>query len=157
KAQGNCADEEFIQFVETATESRSGVGLAAVEADKRQVLENLFGQYGAEALVLASDPDHVLWRDDLIQAHIAAQDYGARCVWTQLLLGTLADAGIVSLQEYNDASARLIGMEFITTTFDAGSLLAGFRLARWISHLRPAAQFVNIFADPEANVQALFT
>src|ERR1035441_6821541 len=58
RAQGNRADEDFIQFVETATESRSGVALAAVEADKRQVLEKLFGQYGAEALVLASDPDH---------------------------------------------------------------------------------------------------
>jgi hypothetical protein len=156
RAQKDRADEEFIQFVETATESRRGVALAAVEADKRQVLENLFGQYGAEALVLASDPDHVLWTDDLIQAHIAAQEYGARRVWTQLLLGTLADAGMVSLQEYNDAAARLIGMEFITTTFDAVSLLAGFRLAGWVSHLPPAAQFVKIFADPKANVQALF-
>ena len=56
KAQANRADEEFIKFVETTTESRSGVGLAAIEPDKRETLENLFGQYGAEALVLASDP-----------------------------------------------------------------------------------------------------
>ena len=39
---------------------------------------------GAEALVLASDPDHILWTDDLIQAHIAAQEYGVRRVWTGL-------------------------------------------------------------------------
>ncbi|HEV3207940.1 MAG TPA: hypothetical protein VGZ28_13375, partial [Terriglobales bacterium] len=58
---------------------------------------------------------------------------------------------------YSDASARLIGMEFITTMFDVASLLAGFRLAGWVSHLPPAAQFVKIFADPKANVQALFT
>ena len=39
---------------------------------------------GAEALVLASDPDHILWTDDLIQAHLAAQEYGVRRVWTGL-------------------------------------------------------------------------
>jgi hypothetical protein len=80
----------------------------------------------------------------------------ARRVWTQLLLGTLADEGLISPAEYIDASARLIGMEFITTTFDALSLLAGFRLAGWVSHVRPAEQFVKIFAAPQTNVQALF-
>jgi hypothetical protein len=93
RAQANREDEEFIKFVESVTESRSGVALAAVEASKRAILENLFGQYGAEALVLASDPDHVLWTDDLIQAHVSAQEFGVRRVWTQLLLGTLGDAG----------------------------------------------------------------
>ena len=34
--------------------------------------------------VLASDPDHILWTDDLIQAHLAAQEYGVRRVWTGL-------------------------------------------------------------------------
>jgi hypothetical protein len=68
----------------------------------------------------------------------------------------MADAGIVSLARIHDASARLIGMEFITTMFDAVSLLAGFRLAGWVSHVLPAAQFVRIFADPKANAQALF-
>ena len=97
-AQANREDEEFIKFVESVAESRSGVALAAVEASKREVLENLFGQYGAEALVLASDPDHVLWTDDLIQAQVSAQEFGVRRVWTQLLLGTLGDEGLISLE-----------------------------------------------------------
>src|SRR5205823_271575 len=113
---------QFVNFIESVTESRSGAALVAVEASRREVLEKLFGQYGAEALALASDPDHVLWTDDLIQAQISAQEFGSRRVWTQLLLGTLADAGIISLEEYSDASARLVGMEVITTMFDALSL-----------------------------------
>jgi tetratricopeptide (TPR) repeat protein len=157
RARVSREDEEFIRFVESDTESRSGVALAAVEASKREVLENLFGQYGAESLVLASDPDYVLWTDDLIQAQVSAQEFGVRRVWTQLLLGTLGDAGLISLEEYTDASARLVGMEFIATMFDASSLFAGFRLAEWVSHAPPAAQFVKIFADPQSNIQALFT
>jgi hypothetical protein len=92
-----------------------------------------------------------------LQAQVSAQEFGVRRIWTQLLLGTLADAGLISLEEYTDASSRLIGMEFITTMFDASSLLAGFRLAGWLSHVPPAAQFVKIFADPQANGQRLFT
>jgi tetratricopeptide (TPR) repeat protein len=157
RVQASREDEEFIGFVETQTEPRNGAALAAVEASKREALENLFGQYGAESLVLASDPDYVLWTDDLIQAQVSAQEFGVRRVWTQLLLGTLADAGLISFEEYTDASARLIGMEFVTTMFDASCLFAGFRLAGWMSHLPPAAQFVKIFSDPQANVQALFT
>ena len=92
-----------------------------------------------------------------LQAQVSAQEFGVRRIWTQLLLGTLADAGLISLEEYTDASSRLIGKEFITTMFDASSLLAGFRLAGWLSHVPPAAQFVKIFADPQANGQGLFT
>jgi len=105
---------------------------------------------------LASDPDHILWTDDLVQAQVAAQEFGARRVWTQLLLGTFADAGLITLEEYSDASARLVGMEFIATSFDASSLLAGFRLTDWSPYHHPAAQFIKIFSDREANPQALF-
>jgi len=157
RAQDRREDEEFIAFVERVTESRSGEQLAALEASRREVLENLFGQYGAEAIVLASAPNHVLWTDDLVQAQIAATEYGVSRIWTQLLLGTLADEGLVSSEEYSAATARLIGMEFIATLFDASSLLAGFRLAAWSSHSAPAAQFAKIFADPSANLQALLT
>jgi transcription elongation GreA/GreB family factor len=149
-------DEEFMRFVEGATELRSGVALAALEPSKREVLEKVFGQYGSESMVLASDPDHVLWTDDLLQAQFSAQEFGVRRVWTQLVLGTFADVGLMSSDEYGEASARLIGMEFVATSFDASALLAGFKLAGWAPHRRPAAQFVRVFADPLADWQQLF-
>jgi hypothetical protein len=156
KEQRNREDEEFIRFVEKATELRSGVGLAALQPAKRELLEKVFGQYGAESMVLASDPDYVLWTDDLIQARSSAQEFGVRRVWTQLVLGTLADVGLVTADEYSEASAQLIGMDFVTTLFDASALLAGFKLAGWSAQRRPAAQFVKVFSDPSADLQRLF-
>ena len=37
-------------------------------------------------MVLAPDPDSVLWTDDLIQAQTSAQEFGSRRVWAQIVL-----------------------------------------------------------------------
>ncbi len=132
------------------------MALAALQPERRELLEKAFGQYGAETIVIAADPDHVLWTDDLTQAQLSATEFGARRVWTQVVLGSFAEGGIISSEEYAVASARLIGMEFMTTFFDASTLLAGFRLAGWSPQQRPAKQFVKIFADPAAGLQQLF-
>jgi tetratricopeptide (TPR) repeat protein len=85
KERSNREDEEFIRFIEKVTEVRSGVALAALQPSKREVLERVFGQYGAESLALASDPDHVLWTDDLLQAQSSAQEFGVwdQCSWAK--------------------------------------------------------------------------
>jgi hypothetical protein len=143
-------------LIENATELRCGVALAALQPSNRELIEEVFGQYGGESVVLASDPDYVLWTDDLIQAQLSAQEFGVRRVWTQLVLGTIADAGLVTSDEYSEASARLIGMEYLATLFDASTMLAGFGMAEWSPAPRPAAQFVKVFSDPLADLQQLF-
>jgi hypothetical protein len=155
KARISQKTEEFVQFVESVTERRSAPGLAAVEPEKRELLIKFFGSYGAESILLASDPDYVLWTDDLIQAQTAAQEFGTRRVWTQLVLGSLADAGLLTADEYSNASANLIGMEFAATHFDSSSMLAAFRLAGWSVEKGPAAQIVKIFTNQTADMQVL--
>jgi tetratricopeptide (TPR) repeat protein len=149
-------DEEFVQLLEKATELRSGVGLAALQPEHRESLEKFFGTYGAESMILASDPECVLWTDDLIQAQTSAQEFGSRRVWTQLVLGVLTDAGLLAPEEYSRASANLIGMEFVATLFDSLSMLAAFKLASWSDKSRPAAQIVKVFSDPTTDLQSLF-
>jgi hypothetical protein len=156
KEQRHRGDEEFVRLLEKATERRSGLGLAALQPEKRESLGKFFGPYGAESMALASDPDCVLWTDDLIQAQTAAQEFGSRRVWTQLVLGALTDAGLLAPEEYSGASANLIGMEFAATLFDSSSMLAAFGLASWSSGRSPAAQIVRIFSDPAADLQRLF-
>ena len=109
KARRNQEDEKFLQFVETVTERKSAPGLAALEPDKREALRKFFGRYGAESIVLASASDYVLWTDDLIQAQAAAKDFGVRRVWTQLVLGSLTDAGLLTFDDYAEASASSSG------------------------------------------------
>lgn len=68
-------EEEFVRLLEKVTERRAGVGLAALHPEKREALEKFFGPYGAESMMLASDPDNVFWTDDLIQAQTSAQEF----------------------------------------------------------------------------------
>lgn len=155
KENRNRKDEEFVKFIEKAAELRSAPGLAAVEPEKREALRKFFGSYGAESMALASDPDFVLWTDDLIQAQTSAQEFGVRRVWTQLVLGTLTDVGLLTADEYSEASANLVGMEFATTVFDSASMLAAVKLTGWSVEKRPATQIMKIFADPRADLQSL--
>lgn len=46
--------------------------LAAVEKGRREHLEQLFGQWGAEAIVCGAQPERVLWTDDMLMARVAA-------------------------------------------------------------------------------------
>jgi tetratricopeptide (TPR) repeat protein len=155
KEHRNQEDEEFVRFVEKATIIRSGAALAAIEPSKRDALEKLFGPDGAESMVLASDAGCVLWTDDLIAAQIAAQEFGVCRVWTQLVLGNMADAGLVTPEEYSDASARLVGMQFMVTMFDSSSVFAAIRLAGWSAAASPAAQILKVFSDPSTDLPSL--
>jgi tetratricopeptide (TPR) repeat protein len=155
KAERNQEDKEFVELIERVTEVKSAPGLAAVEPTRRGAIEKFFGAYGAESIVLASDPDYVLWTDDLIEAQTAAQEFGSRRVWTQLVLEVLAEAGLITVDEYSEASARLIGMGFAATMFGGDSVIAALRLTRWSLSEGPAAQIVKIFSDPTADLQRL--
>jgi len=151
------ADEEFVQLIQKHAEIRSDIRVAALSPEKRDVLEKAFGTYGTEAMIIASDPETVLWTDDLIQAQFAAQEFGARRVWTQGVLGSLAETGLLSLEEYSDATARLLGFEYMSTSFDGSSMLAAFRLAEWSPERKPAAQVLRVFSNPGADLQGLFS
>jgi hypothetical protein len=155
KERRNQEDKEFVQFLERVTEVKSAPGLAAVEPTKRGAIEKFFGTYGAESIVLASDPDYVLWTDDLIQAQTAAQEFGSRRVWTQLVLEVFAEAGLITVDEYSEASARLIGMEFAATIFGGASVLAALRLTRWSLSESPTAEILKTFSAPTADLQRL--
>ncbi|HEV2196934.1 MAG TPA: tetratricopeptide repeat protein [Candidatus Acidoferrum sp.] len=149
-------DEAFIKLLEATCEIKGAPALAALQPEKREALEKFFGSYGAEAMVLASDPDNVLWTDDLIEAQTSVQEFGSRRVWTQVVLGTLADLGLLTVEEYGEANARLLGMEFVATQFDSSCLISAFNLASWSGSKWPAAQVLRTFSNPGTDLISLF-
>jgi tetratricopeptide (TPR) repeat protein len=155
KEEQNREEQEFLDFVKGTVEIRTTPGFPALEPQKRDSLKELFGPYGAESILLAAEPGYVLWTDDLLEGQIAAQEFGASKAWTQLVLGALADAGLLKPDEYYDATAKLIGMNFVATQFDSHSLLAALRLTKWSVKTLPAAQLLEIFRNPNADLQAL--
>jgi tetratricopeptide (TPR) repeat protein len=147
KADQNRQDREFIKLLETVMVIENAASLAALDPEKRETITNAFGPYGAEAMILASFPNRVLWTDDLIQAQVAASEFGVRRAWTQVILETLADAGMLTAEEFSDACARLVGMGFLATQFSGAGVLSALRLADWSKERYPALQMMAVLSE----------
>jgi hypothetical protein len=78
---------------------------------------------------------------------LAASTYGARRVWTQAILLSFGENDTITWDEYRASSAKLIGMKFIATSFDAACILEGARLAQWQVDRFPLKQFIDVFSE----------
>jgi hypothetical protein len=148
-------NEALIQQIRGGLKIIPVLELAALEPSQRNTLVKLLGQYGAESVVLASNPDYVLWTDDLIQAQIAEKEYGVRRAWTQLVINDLADSGLLSMDEKNTAAAHLVGMKYVSTLFDSSTILKAVELSSGEVWRRPLKQIIEVFADPNAEIRGL--
>jgi hypothetical protein len=148
-------NEALLQQIKSNFKVVPVLELAALEPSKREVLVELLGQYGAETVVLASNPDYVLWTDDLIQAQIAAKEYGVRRAWTQLTINDLADAGLLTNKEKDKAAAQLVGMKFVSTLFDSSTMLEAVELSDGKAWRGPLKEVIRVFADPKADIRSL--
>ena len=155
KAKRRLKDQEFLDLVKKAVEIVPVMEFATLDPTKRATLEKLFGQYGAESMMLASNPDFVLWTDDLIQAQMAANEFGAKRAWTQLVVEQTAQAGQITDAERERATAALIGMEYIVTTFDSSALLRALEMSDVTAWRWPLKQFIEIFRKPSSDLQVL--
>jgi hypothetical protein len=119
------------------------------------LLVNYLGQYGAETTVLARSPQMIMWTDDSILAQLAASTFGTRRTWTQLVLLSLVEAGLLASDDYNKAVAKLIGMGFTSTFFDANCMIEGARIAQFRASWFPLKQMAEAFQKTNAPAQGL--
>jgi len=148
-------NEALLQQIRSSVKILPVVELAAIEPSKREVLVEFLGQYGAESVVLASNPDYILWTDDLVQAQIAVNEYGVRRAWTQLIVNDLAEAGLLTAEEKDKAAAQLVGMKFVSTLFDSSTILKSVELSDSKEWRQPLKEVIKVFADPKADIRSL--
>jgi tetratricopeptide (TPR) repeat protein len=122
--------------------------LAAMDTEKRGVLDKAFGRYGAEAIVLAAAPGRMLWTDDLILARFAAGEQGVRRIWTQVALQYCAETGKIVPETYLEASARLLGLKYSFTSSNPAILVKAGRMAAWAIDTRLLSGALAQFGAP---------
>jgi hypothetical protein len=148
-------DQAFLDRLRSAVEVVPVIELSAVDPDKRRPLEEMFGQYGAETLILAANPEHVSWTDDLIQADLARQEFGVKRAWTQLIAEQTTLAGQMTEAERARAVASLVGVEYVVTSYDSAAILSAVEMSEATPWRRPLKQFVNAFRKPAGDFQSL--
>jgi hypothetical protein len=102
KSELRSKDQGFLERLKAVVEIVPVMELSAVEPAKREPLEEMFGQYGAETMVLAANPASVLWTDDLVQAEMAKNEFGVKRTWTELVAEQTAIAGQITYAERSE-------------------------------------------------------
>ena len=127
--------------------------LAELDPQKREILIDVFGQYGAESILLAATvPKAVLWTDDFAQAGLARSEHGVSRVWTQLVIRRLVESGVVKPEVFFDASAKLFGYGYYFTGQNADIIRHAGIIAEWKIDRWPFSQTLSTFADEDLNL-----
>lgn len=106
------AFEEWMQCIDANTTVVPVPEAAALTPERREVLENVIGRDGLEAVLLALAPGHILWTDDGIFAEAAKTELGVERVWTQAVIEHVANLGLIDRAASNEAYAKLVGFNF---------------------------------------------
>lgn len=126
---------------------RDSAVLASIDTDRRERLIKFFGRHGAESIVIASMPGHVLWTDDMILADLAKTEFGVRRVWTEAALQARAQAGNLDPAELATVSTKLAGWGYSFTTPSIETLLRAGSVAVWNPDQFPLKQALDQFAS----------
>jgi tetratricopeptide (TPR) repeat protein len=131
---------------------RDGAVLASIDPERRERLVKFFGRHGAESIVIASMPGHVLWTDDMILADLAKTEFGVRRVWTEAALQARAQAGNLDPAELATASTKLAGWGYSFTTPSIETLMRAGSVAVWNPDQFPLKQALDQFASTSMNM-----
>jgi hypothetical protein len=152
-AQRKEEDQAFLDSFQANVEIVPARELASVEPKSRDLVVKYLGRYGAQTAVLAGKPSFMMWCDDALESQLATTIFGARSAWTQMILVSLTEAGILAVNEYRKIVARLIGMGFTSVYFDAQCVLESAKLAEYRIGRFPLKQMLEVFqqANSPAN------
>jgi tetratricopeptide (TPR) repeat protein len=149
------ANQEFLSLIEEHCTVVPVEELAHLPSSKREPFERLFGQYGVESMLLGARAGVVLWSDDLVQSHIGSVEFGTKRAWTQVTLNFLASIGMLTAKERDTATARLVGMDYRITFFDAPSLIEAVHLSEARPWVNPLKAFVQQFSAPDIDLKGV--
>ncbi|WP_422929680.1 tetratricopeptide repeat protein [Singulisphaera sp. PoT] len=143
----------LVRSVLSVCEVRGCPDLASLDPVMRDQLISGFGQHGVESMLLARQPGHVLWSDDLAVAFIGSNEFSVRRVWTQVVVEHAVKQGFVDPEEYLVVSAKLMALDYQATTFNPFVLAKAGSLSKWDPVKWPLnkvlERFVNATMSPD--------
>jgi len=138
--------------IQSVCRVRDGAALAAIDADRREHLIKLLGRHGAESVVVAAMPGHVLWTDDRILAAMAKSEFGVRRVWTSSALQARVRAGCLDAAELATTNTKLSGWGYSFSTPTIDMILRAGAVAMWNPDQFPLRQALDQFSSPSISL-----
>jgi hypothetical protein len=132
-----------INKVKSASTVVGCVELAKLDEHRRDITIQALGEGGAESVILAAKPGHLLWTDDCRLGGFARTEHGVKSAWTQVVLQWAALHGYISEQKFFKSSARLIGFGYSFTSPSVPVLIAAAEIADWDQSRWPFSQALD--------------
>jgi transcription elongation GreA/GreB family factor/uncharacterized protein (UPF0147 family) len=139
-------EERVIEF-KRHTKLVGCPALAALAPEQRNELQCRFGESGAQTILCATVPGHVLWTDDFVQAFLARHWFGVASLSTELVLRYLAGSGQLDADLYRLACAKLIGWRYVPTPIDGRVLYEAAKATAWNAERFPLKAVLELLGD----------
>lgn len=123
-----------------------GAILSTLAQERREKLTRYFGLHGAESIVLAAMPGHLIWTDDRVIANLARNEFGVRRIWTQSALMARAQVGSLDASDLATAGTKLAGWGYTFTTPSIETLMRAGTVAQWDPNEFPLNKALDQFA-----------
>lgn len=98
---------------------------------RRDRVVEAVGRRQLDSILLADEPETVLWTDDLYLGVLGRTDFQIRHVWTQAVLFVLRQQDLISQKEFDLAVAKLVGWHYQGIEFNEETLVAAAEIAEW--------------------------
>ena len=124
---------------------------AAFDAGRREMIERLLGRDSLESAVSALTPGNILWTDDLAVAEVTKSELGTERVWSQVVIESLANRGLMDKLLADECHAKLLGFGYQLTHFSGATIAAALRLSNGCVDRFPMKQAIEAFRGIVAN------
>lgn len=140
------AAEKALKAVEEKCRVDGCPGLAEVEPGDRKLMEQGIGASSLESAIVGAGAGRILWTDDGVTAHLVRDKFGTKRVWTQAVLRSLNEQGLIANERYARASARLLGWQYMFTSVNPEVMRSAGNQAEWRPERPPLKQTLSYLA-----------
>jgi tetratricopeptide (TPR) repeat protein len=137
------------QMIETHCQCRSGESLAGFDPDKRKSYARVIGSHTIETISVSKDLGALFWCDDAVVSVIAMAEFQVTSVWTQLALRCFADAGVLSDDDFQLATAKLASWNYAPTLWGPATIIRAGDHAEWDTEQWPLKQCIDLISKSD--------
>jgi hypothetical protein len=124
---------------------------ASLEPKRREQLIEVLGRHNLDSMLLAAEPDTLLWTDDAILGVLGRMEFQVQRVWTQAVLLHRHRSRSLAREEYCQAVAKLVGWHYHSTECNAEVLIAAAEVAEWDTCRWPIKEVMRTLHNDAAN------
>jgi nucleoside phosphorylase/transcription elongation GreA/GreB family factor len=123
--------EKMLEWVRSNCEIIPCYPALNLKSTKKEEYNNLFGEASIDTILVASQPNNILFSDDGLLQAIAKQLYSSSCVWTQILLMDLSSSSTITSDQLEEISIQLVMRHYFHTSVNSNVLVKAANLAEW--------------------------